>query len=106
MISTIVHPSDASGAAGGLRSLAMRLIRYYPALVRVAAGDADAFELAKQLATNTQDDAVQLLRQFESSRCDFRSERLRQRVNRVFTTSRQVGQLGQIEHPIACFVRN
>lgn len=59
----------------------------------------DAFELATHLATITQADAVpSLLRQFESSRCD--------RVNRVFTTSRQVGQLGQVEHPIACFVRN
>jgi 2-polyprenyl-6-methoxyphenol hydroxylase-like FAD-dependent oxidoreductase len=59
----------------------------------------DAFELATQLAAITQDDAVpSLLRQFEASRCD--------RVNRVFTASRQVGQLGQVEHPVACFFRN
>jgi 2-polyprenyl-6-methoxyphenol hydroxylase-like FAD-dependent oxidoreductase len=59
----------------------------------------DAFELATQLATITPTESVSsLLRQFESSRCD--------RVNRVFTTSRQVAQLGQVEHPITCFFRN
>jgi 2-polyprenyl-6-methoxyphenol hydroxylase-like FAD-dependent oxidoreductase len=67
----------------------------------------DAFELVKQLATITPTESVPLLlRQFESSRGDFRSERLRQRINRVFTTSGQVGQLSQVEHPIACFFRN
>ena len=51
----------------------------------------EAFELAKQLATIASLESVSsLLRQFESSRCDFRSERLRQRINRVFTISRQV----------------
>ncbi len=59
----------------------------------------DAFELAKRLTTITKEESVpSLLRQFEASRCD--------RVNRVFTTSRQVGQLGQAENPIACFIRN
>ena len=59
----------------------------------------DAFELAKRLTTITKEESVpSLLRQFEASRCD--------RVNRVFTTSRQVGQLGQAENPLACFIRN
>jgi len=59
----------------------------------------DGFELVKRLATSSEAEAVSLLlRQFEASRCD--------RIRRVFTTSRQVGQLGQAEHPIACFSRN
>jgi 2-polyprenyl-6-methoxyphenol hydroxylase-like FAD-dependent oxidoreductase len=59
----------------------------------------DAFELVKQLAPSHEAKTVPLLlRQFEASRSD--------RVARVFTTSRQVGQLGQVEHPIACFLRN
>ncbi len=59
----------------------------------------DGFELVKRLAKNPEGEAIPaLLRQFEASRCD--------RVTRVFTTSRQVGQLGQSEHPIACFIRN
>lgn len=59
----------------------------------------DAFELAKRLTINTKEESVpSLLRQFEASRYA--------RVNRVFTTSRQVGQLGQAENLIACFIRN
>ncbi len=59
----------------------------------------DAFELVKQLSTSAKEDFVpSLLRQFEVSRCD--------RVARVYTTARQVGQLGQAEGAIACFIRN
>lgn len=58
----------------------------------------DAFELVKQLASDGDVETVSLLRQFEASRCD--------RIDRVFTTSRQVGQIGQAERPFACFVRN
>jgi 2-polyprenyl-6-methoxyphenol hydroxylase-like FAD-dependent oxidoreductase len=59
----------------------------------------DAFELAKQLSTAAKLDLIpSLLRQFEASRCD--------RVARVYTTARQVGQLGQAEGAIACFLRN
>ncbi|MBD2101378.1 FAD-dependent monooxygenase [Leptolyngbya sp. FACHB-261] len=59
----------------------------------------DAFELVKQLIVSHEAETVpSLLRQFEASRCD--------RINRVFTTSRQVGQLGQAENAIACFIRN
>lgn len=59
----------------------------------------DGFELVKRLATIREEESVpSLLRQFEASRRD--------RVSRVFTTSRQVGQLGQADHPIACFLRN
>ena len=59
----------------------------------------DAFELVKQLSTSAKEDFVpSLLRQFEVSRCD--------RVTRVYTTARQVGQLGQAEGAIACFIRN
>ena len=59
----------------------------------------DAFELVKQLSKSTKEDFVpSLLRQFESSRCD--------RVARVYSTARQVGQLGQAEGAIACFIRN
>jgi 2-polyprenyl-6-methoxyphenol hydroxylase-like FAD-dependent oxidoreductase len=56
----------------------------------------DGFELVQRLATVQATETA--LRQFEVSRCD--------RIRRVFTTSRQVGQLGQAEHPIACFARN
>lgn len=59
----------------------------------------DAFELVKCLSKSVKKDSVpSLLRQFEVSRCD--------RVARVFTTSRQVGQLGQTEGAIACYIRN
>jgi 2-polyprenyl-6-methoxyphenol hydroxylase-like FAD-dependent oxidoreductase len=59
----------------------------------------DAFELVKRLAPLQADETVPLwLRQFEASRCD--------RIRRVFSTSRQVGQLGQSAHPIACLLRN
>jgi 2-polyprenyl-6-methoxyphenol hydroxylase-like FAD-dependent oxidoreductase len=58
----------------------------------------DAFELVKQLSTRSQESIPAALRQFEASRCD--------RIRRVFTTSRQVGQLGQAESAIACFIRN
>lgn len=61
----------------------------------------DAFELVKRLSSgsNAKADAVpSLLRQFEASRCA--------RVSRVFATSRQVGQFGQAESAIACFIRN
>ncbi|WP_231865604.1 MULTISPECIES: FAD-dependent monooxygenase [Nostocaceae] len=48
----------------------------------------DAFELVKLLKNNpNSDQVVSMLRQFESIRS--------KRVTRVFTTSRQVGQLGQ-----------
>jgi 2-polyprenyl-6-methoxyphenol hydroxylase-like FAD-dependent oxidoreductase len=59
----------------------------------------DAFELAKLLSKAVNpDQVVLLLRQFESSRS--------QRVTRVFTTSRQVGQLGQTNSAIGCVLRN
>ena len=59
----------------------------------------DAFELIKRLTSISKPATVpSALRQFEASRCG--------RIRRVFTTSRQVGQLGQAEHPIACFSRN
>lgn len=58
----------------------------------------DAFELVKQLSLDAKDTVPSLLRQFEASRSD--------RVARVFTTSRQVGQLGQAESAIACFIRD
>lgn len=59
----------------------------------------DAFELVKRIATIQAGESIPLvLRQFEASRCD--------RIARVFTTSRQVGQVGQAEHPLACFTRN
>lgn len=59
----------------------------------------DSFELIKQLSTVQAAETVpSLLRQFEASRCD--------RIRRVFTTSRQVGRLGQAEQPIVCFTRN
>jgi len=58
----------------------------------------DAFELVKRLATLLEESVPSLLRQFEASRCD--------RIIRVFTTSRQVGQIGQAENAITCFIRN
>lgn len=58
----------------------------------------DAFELVKQLVTSSEESVPSLLRQFEASRSD--------RIQRVFMTSRQVGQLGQAETAIACFFRN
>ena len=59
----------------------------------------DSFELVKRLASRSEEETVpSLLRQFEMSRCD--------RIRRVFSTSRQVGQLGQAENAIACFARN
>ncbi|HEY9648601.1 MAG TPA: FAD-dependent monooxygenase [Chroococcidiopsis sp.] len=59
----------------------------------------DGFELVKRLAQLIASDALpEQLRQFEASRCD--------RVTRVFSTSRQVGQLGQAEGAIACFFRD
>lgn len=58
----------------------------------------DAFELVKRLATIREESVSSLLRQFEASRCD--------RITRVFTTSRQVGQIGQAENAIACFIRD
>ncbi|MEH2371581.1 FAD-dependent monooxygenase [Nostoc sp.] len=59
----------------------------------------DAFELVKLLTNQAScDQVVLLLRQFEASRS--------KRVTRVFTTSRQVGQLGQTTSAIGCFVRD
>ncbi len=58
----------------------------------------DAFELAKRLASVREEVVPSLLRQFEASRYD--------RISRVFTLSRQIGQIGQATHPIACFIRN
>ncbi len=59
----------------------------------------DAFELVKRLSTGAKEESIpSLLRQFEGSRCD--------RVARVFTVSRQVGQLGQAQGSVACFLRN
>jgi 2-polyprenyl-6-methoxyphenol hydroxylase-like FAD-dependent oxidoreductase len=58
----------------------------------------DAFELAKHLAASSEDSTPSRLRQFEAGRSD--------RVARVFTTSRQVGTLGQVENPILCTMRN
>jgi 2-polyprenyl-6-methoxyphenol hydroxylase-like FAD-dependent oxidoreductase len=56
----------------------------------------DCYELVQQLSTVQSTEKG--LRQFEASRCD--------RIRRVFTTSRQVGRLGQAEQPIVCFARN
>ena len=59
----------------------------------------DAFELVRQLSVAAREDCVpSRLRQFEASRCD--------RVARVYTTARQVGQLGQAEGAVACFIRD
>ncbi|MHC5932939.1 FAD-dependent monooxygenase [Nostoc sp.] len=59
----------------------------------------DAFELVKLLTKGaSSDQVVLLLRQFESSRS--------KRVTRVFTTSRQVGQLGQTNSAMGCLIRN
>ncbi|MBW4600523.1 MAG: FAD-dependent monooxygenase [Calothrix sp. FI2-JRJ7] len=59
----------------------------------------DAFELVKLLSSEvSQKQEELLLRQFESSRS--------QRVTRVFTTSRQVGQLGQTDSIIGCLLRD
>ena len=59
----------------------------------------DAFELAKLfLGSVSHDQVPSLLRQFESNRTS--------RVTRVFTTSRQVGQLGQTNSVMGCFFRN
>jgi 2-polyprenyl-6-methoxyphenol hydroxylase-like FAD-dependent oxidoreductase len=59
----------------------------------------DAFELVKQLSKSPKEELIpSQLRQFESSRSE--------RVSRVYTTARQVSQLGQIEGPLACFIRN
>ncbi len=59
----------------------------------------DAFELAKKLTQLAKVQSTSaLLRQFEASRSD--------RVTRVFTTARQVGQLGQTDNAIACYLRN
>lgn len=58
----------------------------------------DAFELAKYLATAAPGSVAATLRAFEASRSD--------RVTKVFQSSRQVGQLGQASHPVACFLRN
>jgi 2-polyprenyl-6-methoxyphenol hydroxylase-like FAD-dependent oxidoreductase len=81
LIGDAAHPAQPSIGQGGCMAIE------------------DAFELAKRLATIREEASVpSLLRQFEASRCD--------RVNRVFTTSRQVAQMGQAENPIACFIRN
>ncbi|WP_299415176.1 FAD-dependent monooxygenase [Acaryochloris sp. IP29b_bin.148] len=59
----------------------------------------DAFELVKQLPKTGKVNSIpSLLRQFELSRSE--------RVTRVHATSRQVGQLAQVESKIACFLRN
>ncbi|MEM9089309.1 MAG: FAD-dependent monooxygenase [Cyanobacteria bacterium P01_F01_bin.53] len=63
----------------------------------------DAFELVKQLSGNLaaagkETSVPVLLRQFEASRSD--------RVARIHAISRQVGQLGQLEGRIGCFLRN
>lgn len=59
----------------------------------------DGFELVKLLHNQASSaDVVSVLRQFEASRS--------QRVTRVFTTSRQVGWLGQTSNTIGCFLRN
>ncbi|RCJ39075.1 zeaxanthin epoxidase [Nostoc minutum NIES-26] len=59
----------------------------------------DAFELVNSLTkAASRDQVVLLLRQFESSRS--------KRVTRVFTTSRQVGQLGQTNSAIGCLLRD
>ncbi|MEH1890431.1 MAG: FAD-dependent monooxygenase [Nostoc sp.] len=59
----------------------------------------DAFELVKLLTNLTNgNQVVSLLRQFEQSRS--------KRVTRVFTTSRQVGQLGQTTSAMGCILRD
>ncbi|KST69412.1 FAD-dependent monooxygenase [Mastigocoleus testarum] len=62
-------------------------------------GIEDAFELAKVLTFTSDDKQVpSVLRQFESQRSP--------RVDRVFTVSRQVGNLGQSSSVMGCFFRN
>ncbi|WP_424099309.1 FAD-dependent monooxygenase [Moorena producens] len=59
----------------------------------------DGFELAKILTLTLNNNQVpSLLREFESQRSP--------RVNRVFSTSRQVGNLGQSNSAMGCFLRN
>lgn len=60
----------------------------------------DSFELVKHLvaAQGNSEDIPAQLRQFENSRS--------QRVKKVFTVSRQVGQLGQTDSPLGCFLRD
>ncbi|MEG3440431.1 FAD-dependent monooxygenase [Pannus brasiliensis CCIBt3594] len=59
----------------------------------------DAYELARRLASLGREGSVPgALRQFEAGR--------RERVTRVFAISRQVGLLGNAEHPLACSLRN
>jgi len=60
----------------------------------------DSFELVKSLsiAANSSLDIPSRLRQFEQSRT--------LRVEKVFSLSRQIGQLGQLDSPIGCFLRN
>ena len=57
----------------------------------------DAFELANLLSAH-QHPTESLLRQFEQIRD--------RRVTQVFKTSRQVGQLGQADTAIGCFLRD
>jgi 2-polyprenyl-6-methoxyphenol hydroxylase-like FAD-dependent oxidoreductase len=60
----------------------------------------DSFELVKYLVTGQakSEDIPLSLRQFEQSRSS--------RVEKVFTTSRQVGKLGQTDSPFGCFLRD
>ena len=60
----------------------------------------DSFELVKQLVVGgAKNSNIPLqLRQFERSRSD--------RIEKVFSTSRQVGELGQTDTAIGCFLRN
>jgi len=60
----------------------------------------DCFELVKYLIVGqeTGEDISSRLRQFEQSRS--------QRIEKVFTVSRQVGKLGQTDSPIGCFLGN
>jgi 2-polyprenyl-6-methoxyphenol hydroxylase-like FAD-dependent oxidoreductase len=60
----------------------------------------DSFELVKHLIIGQQksEDIPSSLRQFEQNRSS--------RVEKVFTTSRQVGKLGQTDSPFGCFLRD
>nr|WP_275974411.1 FAD-dependent monooxygenase [Argonema galeatum] len=60
----------------------------------------DAFELVKMLIIGEEkgDDIPAVLRQFEASRS--------KRVEKVFTTARQVGNLGQTDSDLGCFLRD
>ncbi len=58
----------------------------------------DAYELSRYLINYSSQEVSKALRQFEQSRI--------KRVNKVFTASRQIGQLGQIDTRWGCWLRD